>query len=221
MIFYRLDSKNHPDLAEKINFSVFPGLQGGPHNHTIAALATALKQAASPEFRQYQEQVLRNSKALAQSMIERGYSLVSGGTDNHLCLVNLKKSHDIDGARVERVLELASVATNKNTVPGDKSALVPGGIRLGTPALTSRGFDEQDFTKVGGFIDRAVQLAKELNAKAPGKKVKEFRDYVEANATSHPGLSKLRQDVETFASSFPTVGFLENTMKYNETYKAK
>ncbi len=135
------------DLETRINFAVFPGLQGGPHNHTIAALATALKQAASPEFKAYQRQVLANAAAFAAALKARGFTLVSGGTDNHLVLVDLR-SAALDGARVERVCELAGLSLNKNTVPGDKSALVPSGIRMGAPALTSRGFEEADFVKV-------------------------------------------------------------------------
>jgi glycine hydroxymethyltransferase len=147
MIFYRkgVRSENKKgekimyDLESKINFSVFPGFQGGPHNHTISALATALKQASTPEYRAYQGQVLKNCKRLADTLLARGYDLVGGGTDNHLVLVNLKKSRNgLDGARVERVLELVNIAANKNTVPGDVSAMTPGGIRMGTPALTSR-----------------------------------------------------------------------------------
>jgi len=133
------------DLESKINFSVFPGFQGGPHNHTISALATALKQAKSPDYIKYQKQVLKNCKHFADTLMKLGYTLVSGGTDNHLLLVNLKKSRNIDGARVERVMELANLAANKNTIPGDVSAMVPGGVRMGTPALTSRGFTEEDF----------------------------------------------------------------------------
>mmetsp|Transcript_22725 Transcript_22725/g.40140 ORF Transcript_22725/g.40140 Transcript_22725/m.40140 type:complete len:496 (+) Transcript_22725:62-1549(+) len=220
MIFYRHSIAGHPDLGEKINFSVFPGLQGGPHNHTIAALATALKQVQSPEYKQYQEQVLKNSKALADNLTERGYALVSGGTDNHLVNVNLKKSHNIDGARVERVLELASIATNKNTVPGDKSALIPGGIRLGTPALTSRGFDEADFVKVADFIDRGVQIARDIKGQVSGKKVKDFKDFLEAQQGGHKEVNALRADVEAFASSFPTVGFEESSMRYSDTFSA-
>lgn len=151
MIFYRkgvrsINKKGEEvmyDLESKVNFAVFPGHQGGPHNHTIAALATALLQASSPEFKAYQKQVLSNSKHFAGALIKKGYSLVGGGTDNHLVLVNLKKSaasagKGVDGAKVERVMELANLAANKNTVPGDVSALAPGGIRMGTPALTTR-----------------------------------------------------------------------------------
>lgn len=146
MIFYRKGVRGQNkkgenimyDLESKINFSVFPGFQGGPHNHTITALATALKQALSPEYKAYQQQVVSNSKKFADVLLNKGYSLVGGGTDNHLVLVNLKKSKNLDGARVERVMEVANLAANKNTVPGDVSAMTPGGIRMGTPALTSR-----------------------------------------------------------------------------------
>lgn len=127
MIFYRkgqrgLTKKGEPimyDIEDKINFAVFPGLQGGPHNHTIGALSTALKQVNTPEFAEYQKQVLKNCASLAKKLNELGYTLVSGGTDNHLVLVDLKSSKKIDGARVERVLELACIASNKNTIPGD------------------------------------------------------------------------------------------------------
>jgi glycine hydroxymethyltransferase len=147
MIFYRkgVRSQNKKgenimyDLETKINFSVFPGFQGGPHNHTISALATALKQALTPEYKDYQFQVIKNCKSLAAALQSKGYNLVGGGTDNHLVLVDLKKSRaGLDGARVERVLELVNIAANKNTIPGDVSAMTPGGIRMGTPALTSR-----------------------------------------------------------------------------------
>merc|ERR1712125_181515 len=124
------------DIADKINFAVFPGLQGGPHNHTIGALATCLKQANTSAFVEYQKQVLKNSKSLASALISHGYKLVSGGTYNHLVLIDVKNSRKVTGARVERILELACIAANKNTVPGDTSALNPGGIRMGAPALT-------------------------------------------------------------------------------------
>jgi len=220
MIFYRkgvkgVDKKGKEiayELEGPINQAVFPGHQGGPHNHTIAALATALKQAAAPEFVEYQQQVLRNSARFADAMSERGYSLVSGGTDNHLLLVDLKPS-GIDGARVESVLELANVALNKNTVPGDKSAFIPGGIRVGTPALTSRGFAEEDFAAVAEFIHRGVGIAKEINgADGVGRKLADFKAALKQR--EWPALRELRADVEAFASQFPVVGFDETTMKY-------
>jgi glycine hydroxymethyltransferase len=194
------------DLESKINFAVFPGAQGGPHNHTIAALATALKQACTPEYKQYQAQVLKNCKALGDALQAKGYKLVGGGTDNHLVLVDLKKSRDIDGARVERVLELANVAANKNTIPGDVSAMTPGGIRMGSPALTSRGFVEKDFVRVAEFFDRAVGIAGSIK-KETGGKVKDFKDALAKGPERYPELVKLGAEVKSFASSFPTVGF--------------
>lgn len=226
MIFYRkgqkgVDKKGNPvmyDYEDKINFAVFPGLQGGPHNHTIGALATCLKQAASPEFVAYQKQVLANSKRLCDELMAKGYSLVSHGTDNHLVLVNVKKSREVDGARVERILELACIASNKNTVPGDTSALTPSGIRMGAPALTSRGFKEDDFAKVADFFDRAVTIAKKLKNTEQGKKLKSFKAMCAVGPSVDPDLVQLRKDVSSFAETFPTVGFEEDEMTFEGEY---
>ena len=227
MIFYRkgqrgTDKKGVPimyDIEERINFAVFPGLQGGPHNHTIGALATCLKQAATPEFVEYQKQVLANASALAGRLTELGYELVSGGTDNHLVLIDVKKSRKIDGARVERILELACVASNKNTVPGDRSALMPGGIRMGTPALTSRGFGEADFVRVANLFDRAVGIAVRLKATERGKKLRGFREMcAEMGPAVDLDLVALRSEVCEFAESFPTVGFTEDEMAFKGDY---
>lgn len=226
MIFYRkgqkgTDKKGNPvmyDLEDKINFAVFPGLQGGPHNHTIGALATCLKQANTPEFVEYQKQVLKNCARLADELNKRGYSLVSGGTDNHLILADLKTSRGIDGARVERILELACIASNKNTIPGDTSALTPGGIRMGTPALTSRGFKEEDFAKVAEFFDRAVDIAVKLKNTEQGKKLKGFKEMCAVGPSVDPELEQLRGEVMEFACSFPTVGFDESEMTFEGEY---
>src|SRR6201995_2565274 len=156
MIFFRkgLRSKDPKtgkeimyDLEGPINFSVFPGHQGGPHNHTITALAVALKQAATPEFKAYQEQVLKNAKALETEFKELGYKLVADGTDSHMVLLDLRPQ-SLDGARVEAVVEQVNIACNKNSLPGDKSALTPCGIRIGAPAMTSRGCGEDDVKRV-------------------------------------------------------------------------
>jgi glycine hydroxymethyltransferase len=226
MIFYRkgqrgVTKKGAPimyDIEEKINHAVFPGLQGGPHNHTIGALAVALKQASTPAFVEYQRQVLRNGARLAEELQRRGYDIISGGTDNHLVLVDVKSSRAIDGARVERVLELACVASNKNTVPGDTSALNPGGIRLGTPALTSRGFGEEDFARVAEYFDRGVGIALRLKGTEQGKKMKGFREMCAVGPTVDPELVQLRKEVSDFASSFPTVGFDEDEMQFQGEY---
>jgi len=219
MIFFRkgvrkTDKKGNDimyNLEGPVNQAVFPGLQGGPHNHTITALATALKQASSPDFQTYQKQVLSNCQAFASALNKRGYELVSGGTDNHLLLVDLRPA-GIDGARVESVLEMASVALNKNTVPGDKSAFIPGGIRVGTPALTTRGLEEAHFDQVAEFIHRGVGVAKEINSSGVGKKLVDFKAALKAQKWD--SLEALRTDVEAFASQFPTIGFDESQMKY-------
>eukprot|EP00271_Cylindrocystis_brebissonii_P000131 TRINITY_DN1017_c0_g1_i1.p1 TRINITY_DN1017_c0_g1~~TRINITY_DN1017_c0_g1_i1.p1 ORF type:complete len:593 (-),score=111.00 TRINITY_DN1017_c0_g1_i1:683-2215(-) len=220
LIFYRKGVKGTDkkgaeilyDLEDKINWAVFPGTQGGPHNHTITALAVALKQAATPEFRQYQEQVLSNCARFAQKLQELGYELVSGGTDNHLVLVNLKNK-GLDGSRVERIMELAHIAANKNTVPGDVSALVPGGVRMGTPALTSRGFTEADFEHVAELFHEAVLIAGKAK-EASGPKLKDFREFVASSAPLQEDINALKEKVESFAKQFPTIGFEKSSMKY-------
>ncbi|CAG8646952.1 13020_t:CDS:2 [Funneliformis mosseae] len=140
LIFFR----KKDDLETRVNNAVFPSCQGGPHNNTIAAIAVALKQAATPEFQQYAKQVCANAKALGEALIGHGYKLVTGGTDNHIVLLDLKP------------LKLTG---SKNSIPGDVNMLAPGGVRLGTSALTSRSFKEQDFVKVAEYLHRAIQIA--------------------------------------------------------------
>ncbi len=204
------------NLEDPINSSVFPGHQGGPHNHTITALAVALKQAQSNEFRSYQEAVLLNAKAFAKRLGDPkekgglGYTIVSGGTDNHLVLVDLKPQ-GVDGARVERVLELVGVASNKNTVPGDKSALKPGGLRMGTPAMTTRGFQAEDFVRVADVVNRAVTITQRLDktakeaAEAKGRKnagsVKAFLEYL-GEGEHETEIVQLRSEVEEWVGTF-------------------
>ncbi|XP_019447182.1 PREDICTED: serine hydroxymethyltransferase, mitochondrial-like [Lupinus angustifolius] len=223
MIFFRKGLKDISkqgkevlyDYEGKINKAVFPGLQGCPHDHTVAGLAVALKQATTPEYRAYQEQVLSNSSKFAQALTEKGYDLVSGGTENHLVLVNLKNK-GIDGSRVEKVLEAVHIAANKNTVPGDVSAMVPGGIRMGTPAPTTRGFVEEDFVKVAEFFDAAVNIAVNIKAESKGTKLKDFLAAIQTSSYFQTEIGKLRHDVEEYAKQFPTIGFEKATMKYNK-----
>ncbi|KAJ2834350.1 Serine hydroxymethyltransferase, cytosolic [Coemansia erecta] len=204
------------DLERPINQSVFPGHQGGPHNHTISALAVALKQAQTPEFKQYQTQVLSNAQAFSNAFNDRGYSLVSGGTDTHLLLVNLAASKGVDGARVERVLELAKIAANKNTVPGDRSAMVPGGLRMGTPAMTTRGLKETDFEVIAGFVNRAVGIAQQVSKNVSSKKFADFKATLGDDVTQVSGLESLKKEVTDFSLSFPAVGFSVDEMKFKD-----
>lgn len=219
MIFYRkgIRSTNkkgentYYNLEENINFSVFPGHQGGPHNHTITALAVALKQASTQEFKDYQKQVLLNAKTFENTFKELGYKLVSEGTDTHLLLIDLKNK-GIDGARVERILELVNIATNKNTVPGDKSALIPGGLRIGTPAMTTRNLKEKDFKIISGFIDEAIKIAIEFKKEYPeqGKKLKDYKSLVDESLTNDNNvlgakIKDLKTKVIEFSQQFPSV----------------
>ena len=142
--------------AKAIDRAVFPGLQGGPHNHTTAGIAVALKEAATPEFRRYGEQVVANARALAEAMTERGFDLVSGGTDNHLLLCDLT-GKGVTGKVAARALDRAGIVCNYNTVPFDpRKPFDPSGIRLGTPALTSRGMLEADMRRIAGWIEEIV-----------------------------------------------------------------
>jgi len=191
------------DLAGPIDQAVFPGLQGGPHNHTICALAVALKQAQTPEYKQYQLQVLSNSQALAKKMQALGYNLVSGGTENHLVLVDLRDK-GVDGARVERVMELANLHCNKNTVPGDKSAMQPHGLRMGAPAMTSRGLVEKDFEEIAQFVDRAIQITASLKKGNPSHKLKDFKQLLIDSPPAE--LTALSKEVEEWAAKFPMPG---------------
>jgi glycine hydroxymethyltransferase len=201
IIFYQ------KEFEQAINSAVFPGLQGGPHNHTIGALAVALKVANTPEFKEYQKQVCSNCKALAKKLTELGYSLSSGGTDNHLILCDLRPK-GIDGARVEKILDMAHITLNKNSVVGDTSALIPGGIRIGTPAMTTRGMKEADFVKVAEFIDRGVTIASECKASVTtGTKLKDFKAYVEGADCKQSGdIAKLRADVEAYCGALHMPG---------------
>eukprot|EP00898_Chlorokybus_atmophyticus_P001969 jgi/Chlat1/2773/Chrsp187S02949 len=217
MIFCRRNSKLASDIMDRVDQAVFPGLQGGPHNHTIGALAVCLKLAATPEFNTYQQQVIKNCAAMAARLQEKGYKLVSGGTDNHLILVDLRPT-GVDGARAEAVLDLAHITLNKNSVPGDKSAVVPGGVRIGTPALTSRGFTEEDFVKVADFIDRGIQLALAAKKSTPGEKPKlaDFKEYIlSPDCKERDAILALKAEVEALATSFPIPGINVDTMRYH------
>ena len=149
-----LCNANH---AQAIDKAVFPGLQGGPHNATVAALAVALKEAASEDFKRYAHQIVKNAKALADALLARGYDLVSGGTDNHLILIDLTNK-GLPGKRVAQALDKAGLETNYNSVPFDpRKPFDPSGLRIGTPAVTSRGMIESDMEQVAAWMDRAIE----------------------------------------------------------------
>ncbi|CAE7286094.1 SHM4 [Symbiodinium sp. CCMP2592] len=195
MIFFKYTDKI-PDIKERIDMAVFPALQGGPHNHQIGALAAQLLEVDSPMFKEYAKQVKANAKALADTLMSKGHKLASDGTDNHLLLWDLRP-HGLTGSKVEKICEAASITLNRNAVHGDASALAPGGVRVGAPAMTTRGCTEQDFKTIGDFLDRCCQLALKIQAEK-GKKLKDF----EAAIPSNPDVAALKKEVEAWASKF-------------------
>jgi glycine hydroxymethyltransferase len=163
--------------AKAIDKAVFPGMQGGPLEHVIAAKAVALKEALDPSFKVYATQIVKNAKVLASGLMERGYHIVSGGTDNHLMLVDLRsKSAELTGKVAEKSLDAAGITVNKNTVPKEtQSPFVTSGIRIGTPAVTTRGFKEREMTTVAGLIDRVLSApASETVAREVRAEVREL-----------------------------------------------
>ena len=145
------------ELYKKFNFNIFPGIQGGPMEHTICAKAVAFHEALQPEFLDYQKQVLQNAKALANKLQELGIDIVSGGTDNHLILVKTD-SVDLSGKKAERILEASGITCNKNMIPGDKrSPFVTSGVRIGTPAITTRGLREEHMEMLGAWVNNALR----------------------------------------------------------------
>lgn len=172
------------DLASKIDKSVFPGLQGGPHMNAVAAIAVTLKRAMTDEFKQYAQQVLVNSKTLAASLMDRQASLVTGGTDNHMMVVDTMKSYGLDGKVAEETLDKVHITTNKQIIPDDPNPpLRPSGIRIGTPAATARGMGEDDMKQLGEWLDRCLRSPED--------------DAVHA---------EIRDEVVSFCEKFPVPG---------------
>ncbi|OGI27299.1 MAG: serine hydroxymethyltransferase [Candidatus Moranbacteria bacterium RIFOXYB1_FULL_43_19] len=173
--------KEHADAIDK---SVFPGLQGGPHMQTIAAIAVALGKALEPEFKEYGKQVLANAKTLAQELVDSGVKLITDGTDNHMMVANTVQSFGIDGKLAEQTLDKISIAVNKQIIPDDPNPpLRPSGIRLGTPAATTRGMKEDDMKKLGAWIVEALK-----------------------NHQNENKLEEIKKEVEGFCVKFPVPG---------------
>ncbi len=189
MIMSKIKDRIHPEhkknLAKKIDFAVFPGMQGGPLEHVIAAKAVAFKEALQPEFREYAEQIVKNAKALAEALLEQGVTLVTGGTDNHLILMDVDKSFGIRGKKAVSVLDSVHIFTNKNMIPNDRGTpFDPCGLRIGTPALTTRGMKEKQMKQIASFYVRVMKNPDDDNVKRKVKAdvldmIKEFPLYSE------------------------------------------
>lgn len=194
--------KKDPELGQKIDKAVFPGLQGGPHDNQTAAIAVALKEASSPQFKKYAKQIILNAKALAKVLIKNGFQLVSGGTDNHLILIDLRNK-DVNGAIAAYALEVAGIVVNKNGVPGDTMPpFYPSGIRLGTPAITTRGMREEDMVIIAEWFKMAIEEVR--NSKLPANKEERSKYFsdLKKELSQNPNLLKIASEVKSFTQKF-------------------
>lgn len=189
------------DLAKKIDQSIFPGLQGGPHNHQIAGIGAALKEASTPEFKTRMEQVVKNTKALAEHLLSAGFELVSGGSDNHLILMNCGKGR---GVFMQDALDIAGITLNKNTIPQDPSSpFYPSGIRFGTPIMTTRGLQETEMVKVAEWFARVRDEVADFTMPEDKKERVEVLKKFDAFIRDSKVLAEVRKEVAEMCQEFP------------------
>lgn len=195
------------ELKEKIDKGVFPGMQGGPHEHAIAGIAVALKEAQKPEFKEYAEQTVKNSKALAKALMDEGLKLMSGGTDNHLMIINLTDFGKGKGFFVEKALEAAEISVNKSTVPNEPSVpYYPSGIRLGTPAVTSRGMKEKEMEAAGKLIAKVVKEFAPMDMPETKEERNETAKKFKEEIKNNPFILEIKKQVNALAGNFPVPG---------------
>jgi glycine hydroxymethyltransferase len=193
-----------PELATKIEKAVFPGLQGGPHDNNTAAIAVALGEALTTEFKEYAAQIVRNSKALAEGLMKRGLKVVTNGTDNHMILIDLTNFGSGLGVFAQEALDAAAITVNKNSIPADPSSpFYPSGIRLGTPAATTRGMKEIEMDQIADFMARVLDQIK--NQSLPiGKDervnyINQFKEQIKKNRE----IRTIRKQVNDLCKKFP------------------
>lgn len=196
------------EFTEEVDFAVFPSLQGGPHNNVISAVAVALKEASTSEFHQYILNVKENAQKLGEALRSYGYKLSTGGTDNHLLLLDLRDK-EITGSKVEYILERVNISVNKNTLKGDKSALSPGGIRIGLCAMTTRGLESKDCKELAYLIHRAIILGRMVETKKLSEFKEQIKDYLtdkynmdDIEEIKSITLQQLKKDVITFSKQY-------------------
>ena len=198
-----------PELGEKIDKTIIPGMQGGPHNHTTAGIAIALLEASRPEFKEYAKQIVANSRALAAQLSARGIKLVTGGTDNHMILIDLTPFGKGNGLLVQEALDAAGMTVNKNTIPNDTSSpFYPSGIRLGTPALTTRGMKEGEMKEVGDMIADVISEVKGYQLPGKEERVEYIRKF-KGEIASNRRLAEVRSRVLELCKRFPLYPELE------------
>lgn len=196
-----------PEFSEKINKAVFPGMQGGPHEHIIAGIAVALKEAKTESFKKYTKQIILNARILAESLIKQGINLVSNGTDNHLMLLDLRNFGPGKGYFIEKALEQANIIVNKNPIPGDTfPPYYPSGIRIGTPAITTRGMKEKEMVKISKWISEIVKKFATFEMPENKEKrqliIKEFNQKIKKDKF----LKQIKKEVSQFALQFSLPG---------------
>jgi len=193
-----------PELGEKVDKAIFPGgVQGGPHNHQTAAIAVALGEALKPEFKEYGKQIVKNSRALAEGLMENGVKIVSGGTDNHMIVIDLTPDGPGRGVFLQDALDMAGITVNKNTIPADPATpFYPSGVRLGTPAITTRGMKEKEMKFIAGWISQIVKEIKNYklpeNKEERGKYLKKFREDMKNSQL----VKKIKKEISEFGKDF-------------------
>ncbi len=194
-----------PELPQKIDKAIFPGLQGGPHDHQTAAIAVALKEAATPAFKQYGKQIVKNAKALAETLKSEGFKLVGNGTENHLILMDLVNVFGPGGGIfAQDALGIAAMTVNKNTIPADPSSpFYPSGIRLGTPAITTRGMKEKEMKKVGEWIAAAIKEVSHYRLPQSKEERQVYLKKFHADIAKNKTLLAISRDIKTFTKRFP------------------
>lgn len=193
----------NPDLGKMIDKAVFPGLQGGPHDNQTAAIAVALYEASQKNFKKYSEQIVANAKTLAQKLNEYDFDLVSGGTDNHLMLIDFTNKKT-NGALVAYALEKAGIITNKNSVPNDPMPpFYPSGLRIGTPAITSRGMKEKEMKKIAKWIHATVEIVRDNPLPKDKEERRIFFKNFKETVNENSGIKAIKKEVTTFAKTFP------------------
>jgi glycine hydroxymethyltransferase len=203
MVTERGLTKN-PDLPKKIDSAIIPGLQGGPHDNQTAAIAVSLKEAATVYFKKYGEQIVKNSKALAGELTGYGFNLVSGGSENHLILIDLQNKK-VNGSQAALALEIAGIVLNKNGVPFDPMPpFYPSGIRLGTPAITTRGMKEKEMKKIAGWINRAIEEVTGQEMPSDKEERREFWKIFKEKIIRNKNLLAIAKEVKTVCAEFPT-----------------
>jgi len=193
-----------PELPKKIDSAIFPGFQGGPHDHTTAAIAVALQEAATPEFKDYAHQIVKNAKALAEELKANGLKLVSDGTDNHLMLIDLTAIEKGHGVFAQDALEVAGITVNKNTIPQDPSSpFYPSGIRLGTPAITTRNMKETEMQQIGKWVAAAIKETEHYRLPEDKAERKELLKKFRAEIKENESLKAIREQVAELCKKFP------------------